>query len=162
MTISLAKAQLEDGQLIHQMQVKSFKPLLDKYQDYEINPAAEDLEKVIQKMQDDRADYYLICLNHQPIGAIRMIKLGHDEFKLGPISILPEHQEKGYAQQAMSKVETFYPSAKSFELVTVKEEVKLGYFYEKMGYEKTGVEKKIQDKMTIVCYKKGVKKDEPR
>ncbi|MPN31303.1 hypothetical protein SDC9_178777 [bioreactor metagenome] len=41
MEICLRKAGLEDAQIIHEMQVKAFENLLEKYEDYETNPGNE-------------------------------------------------------------------------------------------------------------------------
>ena len=40
------------------MQRRSFSQLLQKYQDYETNPAAESLEKTIERLQRAGSDYY--------------------------------------------------------------------------------------------------------
>jgi len=45
MNISLAKSGLKDAETIHVMQIKSFMPLLEKYQDYETSPVNEPIEK---------------------------------------------------------------------------------------------------------------------
>ena len=41
MKIKLDKADESNAKEIHEMQMVSFKPLLEKYQDYEINPGNE-------------------------------------------------------------------------------------------------------------------------
>lgn len=41
MDISLMKAKLKDAETIHHMQIKAFMPLLERYKDFEINPANE-------------------------------------------------------------------------------------------------------------------------
>ncbi|MDF2504079.1 hypothetical protein [Clostridium sp.] len=45
MNISLYKAELKDAEIIHVMKIKSFMPLLAKYQDFETSPANEPIEK---------------------------------------------------------------------------------------------------------------------
>ena len=54
----LKKASLEDAEQLHEMQRRSFSQLLQKYQDYETNPAAESLEKTIERLQRAGSDYY--------------------------------------------------------------------------------------------------------
>lgn len=49
MEVSLCKAKLEDAMTIHEMQVNSFMPLLEKYHDYDTNPSNEPLEKIITR-----------------------------------------------------------------------------------------------------------------
>lgn len=50
MEVCLRKVGLEDAQIIHEMQVKAFESLLEKYEDYETNPGNESLEKVISRI----------------------------------------------------------------------------------------------------------------
>jgi len=42
MELLFEKLTRDDSEKIHELQVISFKALLDKYQDYETNPGAED------------------------------------------------------------------------------------------------------------------------
>jgi len=136
------------------MQVKSFKQLLDKYNDVAINPGAEPMEKVMHRMSQDTTDYYLIQLDKEAIGAIRIDNLPDDICRISPIFILPEFQGEGYAQQAITAVEKLYPLANGWQLDTIKEEEKLCHLYEKMGYKKTAKEEVIQRDMTIAYYAK--------
>lgn len=154
MGITLRKAQPEDCKKIHEMQVVSFRALLDKYKDYNTNPAAESIEIIESKMAQEFTDYYLVCLNDEIIGAIRIVRLGDDAYRISPMFILPEYQNKGYAQEAILLVESLYPQSKHWELDTIKQETKLCHLYEKMGYIPTGKEEPIQDNMTIVFYAK--------
>ncbi len=41
---------------IHEMQINSFMPLLEKYQDYDTNPANEPLERVITRLNQSFND----------------------------------------------------------------------------------------------------------
>ncbi len=154
MEIKLQKAHISDCEKIHIMQVKSFKHLLDKYNDINTNPGAESLEKVIGRMKQDFTDYYFIQLNEENIGAIRILRLQGNVFRISPMFILPEFQGKGLAQQTIKAVEALYPQAKGWRLDTIKEETKLCHLYEKMGYKRTGKEEVLQDNMTIVHFVK--------
>lgn len=152
--IKLRKADIEDCKEIHILQVKSFQELLDKYNDISTNPAAESLERIIQRMNQHFTDYYFIQLDNNNIGAVRIVRLDNDICRISPIFILPDFQGNGYAQQAIVKVESLYPQAKGWQLDTIKEESKLCYLYEKMGYKRTGKEETLQKNMTIVFFKK--------
>ncbi len=44
--------------------------------------------------------------------------------------------------------------ATNWELVTILEEERNCYLYEKMGYVKTGVSKKLNENITLIFYKK--------
>ena len=46
MAITLKKAKREDIETIWKMQVEAFTELLDKYQDFDMSPATESLEKI--------------------------------------------------------------------------------------------------------------------
>ena len=153
MEILLIKADRDDCQLIHEMQVKSFQELLDKYQDFDINPGAESLEKIEWRMALANLDHYLICLDDVKIGSVR-VRTDLDAFRIGTTFILPEYQGKGYAKQAILKVEQLYPGAKKWGLATIKQEAKLCHLYESLGYRLTGGKDQIQDGMTIVYYLK--------
>lgn len=156
MLVQLLKADANDCRQIHQMQIKAFAYLLDKYHDYTTNPAAEPLEKIIQRIRQAFTDYYFIQLGGENIGAIRVVRLHNAACRISPMFILPEFQGKGYAQQAIKNAESLYPEACRWELDTIKQEPKLRYLYEKMGYVTTGKEEDIQPGMTIIFYEKHV------
>jgi len=153
MSISLKKATLSDCKQLYELQIKSFKELLDKYQDFDTNPGAEKLERTISRLNEQNSDYYFILLNSKNIGAIRIIR-NNNLCKLKQIYILPEYQGNGYAQQAISITESLYPNFIHWELDTIKQESKLCHLYEKMGYKQTGKEQHIKDGMTLVFYRK--------
>ncbi len=156
MRVQLLKADTDDCCQIHQMQIKAFAYLLDKYHDSTTNPGAEPLERIIQKMEQTFTDYYFIQLGDENIGAIRIVRLHNGACRISPMFILPEFQGKGYAQQAIKNIESLYPDACRWELDTIKQEPKLCYLYEKMGYVTTGKEEDIQPDMTIIFYEKQV------
>ena len=154
MRISLKKASIRDAEAIYRLQVESFLPLLRRYRDYETNPANEDVERVINRLKQPHTTYYLIILDGVQIGAIRIIY--NDEVRrarISPMFIVPEHQGKGYGQDTIALVEDVV-DAECWELDTILQEEGNCYFYEKMGYRRTGVTREINDRMTIVFYKK--------
>lgn len=51
MKIDLIRASLKDTKEIWEMQVKSFKNFLDKYQDFETNPANESISNVEMRLK---------------------------------------------------------------------------------------------------------------
>ena len=151
--ISLKKAAQEDLKEIHRIQVASFQALLDKYQDHRTNPGAESYQRILERFQEETTDYYLIRLDEQNIGMIRICDFG-SVCRISPIGILPEFQGHGYAQQAMVLAETLYPNAEKWILDTIRQEKKLCYLYEKLGYVPTGKQETIQPGMDIVFYEK--------
>ena len=153
--ITLKKAGRADLMEIHRIQVASFQALLDKYQDYGTNPAAEGFEWILERFQEKTTDYYLICLNEQNIGMVRVCDLG-TMCRVSPIGILPEFQGRGFAQKVMVLLENRYLGAEKWTLDTIRQEQKLCYLYEKLGYVATGKQETIQPGMDIVFYEKNV------
>ncbi len=154
MNVTFLKAVFADCEEIHKMQVDAFQKLLEKYQDFDTNPASEKLEVVQQKYNQHCTDYYFILCDRVKIGAVRVVRLSTTACRISPIFILPEHQNKGYAQKAMIDIEKLYPDAETWELDTIKQENKLCHLYEKSGYVATGKEEDIKEGMTIAYYKK--------
>lgn len=153
MEITLTKAKLSNCEELYSLQTASFRPLLEKYQDYDSNPGAETKDRTLQRLKDPFSDYYFISLDGKHIGAIRIC---HFETlcKLKQLFILPEFQGHGYAQQAIELAEALYPEIPRWELDTISQEAKLCHLYEKMGYTKTGKVEKIKAGMDLVYYAK--------
>lgn len=152
--LELRMTNRSDCPRIHAIQVKAFAPLLEKYLDFDTNPAAESVERIYQRYEQPFTDYYFIERNGTQIGMLRVCDFG-ETCRLSPICILPEYQGYGYAQQAINIMEKRYPAAKRWELDTILQETKLCYLYEKLGYKKTGKFEKIKDGMDLVFYAKG-------
>ena len=152
MKINLIKSSEKDAELIHQMQVESFYELYLKYNDDETNPINESVDKIIQKLKQPDSCFYLIKFGNNFVGGIRIvIKNGHK--RISPLFILPKYRNKGIAQEAISKLERIY-GKDNWELETIQAEKISKHLYEKMGYrldEKTTV---INDRLTLVSYKK--------
>ena len=155
MNITLEKATVSDAKLIHDIQVEAFLPLLKKYKDYNTNPASEQIEKVETRLNDSHSNFYKIHVNNDIVGAIRIIqKENSNDWWISPMFILPSYQGKGIGQKVIFLVEEMTPEATSWNLATILEEKRNCYLYEKLGYEKTGEYKKINDTTTLVFYKK--------
>jgi len=103
------EATIEDANEIHQMQLKSFKKLLDKYHDYDISLGNEPIDKIIARINQKETDYYIIKYNNISVGAIRIINLDDGKLnRISPIFILPEFQNKGIAQSVFKIIEENY------------------------------------------------------
>ena len=152
--IILKVATEEDVQTVWEMQVKAFSDLLEKYQDYDISPAAESFEKVMARFQQSWTTYYFITADGEPVGGIRVVdKKDGSRKRISPIWIMQEYRNKGYAQAAMAAVEQIY-GADNWSLDTIFQEKGNLHLYEKMGYHQIGQIKKINDQMDIVYYEK--------
>jgi len=154
MNISLTKSSSKDAKIIHAMQIKSFMPLLEKYQDYETSPANEPIEKIIDKIDQSFTDYYIIKSDSLDVGGVRIVKKNDKRYRVSPIFILPKYQGKGIAQEVFQILEQIYSDANEWELDTILQEQGNCHLYEKVGYKQTGETKVINDRLTLVFYKK--------
>lgn len=160
MKVELRRAGLEDAEKIYGMQIRAFKPLLDKYQDVDTNPGAEPLEKIINRLNQERTHFYIIQYENSAVGAVRIVMQDDgDRCRISPLFVLPEYQNRGIAQQVFKIIEERYKPKNGWELDTILEEKGNCHLYEKMGYKKTGYKKtgeyrKVNDKMTLVYYEK--------
>lgn len=153
--ITLERAGEEDAPLLHEMQVKAFRELLDRYQDYDTNPACEAPDKVLFRLKQEFTYFYFICLNGRKAGAVRVVDKKEEGKKkrISPLFILPEFQGKGIAQEAVRLCEDVH-GKENWELATILQEKKNCYLYEKMGYRKTGKTEAVNERLTLVFYEK--------
>lgn len=156
MNILLVMASLEDAPMIHDMQLRSFKPLLQKYEDDETSPANESLTRIEERIQQSFTDYYLIKVDKLAIGAIRIVIKENKTYRVSPVFIVPEYQGQGVAQKVFTRIEEIYSDAVKWELDTILQEKGNCYLYEKLGYQRTGKFTQINSKMTIVDYVKRI------
>ncbi|MBD1382353.1 GNAT family N-acetyltransferase [Bacillus sp. IB182487] len=63
MDVILEKDTNDDAQSIFDMQVKAFMPLLEKYKDYDTNPANETIDRVFTRINNPNGGFYKICLS---------------------------------------------------------------------------------------------------
>ena len=154
MKIALVKATESDIKEIWEMQVEAFKSLLKKYQDYDMSPATESYENVLNKYKQPWTSYYFIIRNNEKIGVIRVIdKEDGSRKRISPIWIMSAHRNQGLAQLAMREVEKIYGSH-HWQLDTILQEQGNIYLYEKLGYKRTGEIEHIKDGMDIVYFHK--------
>jgi GNAT superfamily N-acetyltransferase len=154
MEIRLEKATNSDAETIFDTQVKAFMPLLKKYQDYETSPANEKIDRVLARINHPNGGFYKIVADHIIVGAICVVWKEETQFWISPMFILPEYQGQRIAQKTILLVKEMFPQATSWELATIFEEKRNCYLYEKMGFTQTGVFKKLNERTTLVFYKK--------
>lgn len=156
MKVELVQAGLPDAQTISDMQKKSFQKLLEHCRDYDTNPGAESIQKIIARMEQRETQYYSIRHNQMNVGAIRVICMdGGTLCRISPIFILPEERNKEYAQETLRTLEGMYTPQK-WILDTILEEKGNCYVYEKAGYRQTGEVKTLKEGMHLVHYEKTV------
>lgn len=154
MEVSLCKADVSEAELIHEMQVRAFMPLLEKYQDFETSPANESVERVSARISQPLSDYYIIKYGEAAVGGVRVVQKENHLHWVSPVFILPEYQGHGIAQTVFAILEQIYPDARLWGLATILQEERNCYLYEKLGYVRTGEPKAINDKLTVVVYEK--------
>ena len=157
MEIKLEKATNIDAKSIFDIQLNAFKPLLEKYKDYDTNPANENIERIITRINNPNGGFYKINADNTLVGAICIFWKEDEQFWISPMFIHPNYQGKGIAQNAINLLEELFPQATTWELATILEEKRNCYLYEKMGYIQTDVTKKINDNTTLIFYKKPTK-----
>ena len=155
MKITLQIAKEKDAETIHNLQIAAFQPLLDKYRDYGTSPATEPLEKTVRRLRNPAGHYFMILADDELAGAINIFRR---EIKgslwISPIFINPDYQGKGIAQRAMLLAEQEFLNDRTWELSTLAEETGNCYLYEKLGYKRTDRTEKINERTTLVYYKK--------
>lgn len=137
------------------MQVEAFYELYQKYQDTETSPATETVDRIVIRLQQPFTYYYYIQENGMNMGAVRVVDKKENDIpkRISPIFIMPQYRNQGIAQKAIHAVEEVHGSS-NWELDTILQERGNCYLYEKMGYHQTGKTKIINDRMTLVFYKK--------
>lgn len=150
--ISMKKATVGDLEELFNMQKEVFIPLYEKYEDHQTSPVVQSFERF--KGRFETGNYYKINYDGKLAGGVNVFQKSPGVMRFHIINILEQFQNKGITQKVMSRLESMYPQATSWELDTIMEEERNCYLYEKMGYVKTGDMMKINDRMTIGKYVK--------
>lgn len=149
--MKLIKAEHDDAQTLWEMQREAFSELLEKYRDYETSPAAETLERMLQRLSDGSCFYFIIA-DGKKVGALRVITKDNRK-RLSPIFIMKQYRGKGLAQEAIRLAEQIH-GEHDWELSTILQEQGNCHLYEKLGYRRTGKIERINERMDIVYYEK--------
>ena len=154
MNIELKPVKREELETVWKMQVEAFKDLLQKYQDYDMSPAAESIDKITARFEQPWTTYYFIMADNKCVGVIRIVdKKDTSRKRISPIWIMKEFRNKGYASRAILDAERIH-GLHHWCLDTILQEEGNLHLYEKMGYHRTGRIDKINDRMDIVYYEK--------
>ena len=152
--LKISKVSCHMAPIIYNIQQECFRPLLLKYNDYDINPSMESIERIVEKIQRTDTDAYIFSLNGLNIGWVRVTQVEEYTYMISALCILPKFQNRGYAQFALREIETYYPKAKKWILNTILEEDANCHLYEKIGYTRTGEKLIVNQYMTIIDYVK--------
>ena len=152
--ITLEKVTRENIEEVWKMQIVAFSDLLEKYQDFDMSPGAEEFDKVLARFEQPWTTYFFIVSDGLKVGAIRVVdKSDGSRKRISPIWIMKEYRNKGYAQQAIEEVEKIYGSD-HWCLDTILQEEGNVHLYEKVGYHRTGEIENINEKMDIIFFEK--------
>lgn len=150
--IKFSKENIDD---VFRIQQAAYKPLFEKYQDTETNPFMETKEDILIKYTKSGTQGYIFVEDDIVVGAVRIIM--HNEFcKVSALAVLPECQNRGIAQTALKEIEKIYRDCKCWILDTILQEKGNCHLYEKLGYVRIGEPKKVNDRLTLMDYKKEV------
>ena len=156
--VYLEEVREDELEQLHAMQVESFMPLYEIYQD-EGSPAIESIERIRNRARVANRQYYFICVSGARVG---VINIGHNDPNehevsfVSPIFILPRYQNRGYGYAALQKAFSMHPEVKTWKLDTIKEEARNCHLYEKCGFVRTGQEEVVNERLTLVFYEKHV------
>ena len=154
MGITLVKVTREDLETVWRMQIAAFSELLNRYQDYDLSPGAEPVDKIVSRYEMPGSVYYFIEAECEKVGVIRVVdKNDGSRKRISPLWIMAEYRGRGYAQAAITAVEEIYGSD-NWSLDTILQEKGNCHLYEKMGYHRVGEIEHINDRMDIVFYEK--------
>lgn len=154
--LKISKVSSYMASVIYGIQQECFRPLLLKYKDYDINPSMESIERIVEKIQRPDTDAYIFNLHGLNIGWVRVTQVEQYTYMISALCILPEFQNRGYAQYALKEIESYYPKAKKWILNTILEEDANLHLYEKLGYTRTGEILIVNQYMTIIDYEKNL------
>ena len=153
--MKLVRIGIRNSEKLWKMQVEAFEDLYKKYQDKETSPAAEGIDKIQMRLNQPFTYYYFIEVDDITVGAIRVVDKKEVETakRISPIFIMNKYRNKGYAQKAIQLAEEIHGDS-DWELDTILQEKGNCYLYEKLGYRQTGKTETINDKLTLVFYRK--------
>lgn len=154
MSIKLEKATTEDAQILHELQIKAFLPLLKRYQDHATNPACESIDKTIERINLETRGFYKILKENHLVGGVAIKHTSSDSLWIGPIFIDPDFQNQKIAQQAMTLLETLFPNVQKYELATLSKESGNIHLYQKLGYKQTGKKETISNLIDLIFFEK--------
>ena len=155
MEIKLVRAGEEDARRLWEMQVEAFAEMYHKYRDTQTSPAAEPVSRTVQRLKHPFTYYYYIQEGKTVVGAVRVIdgKEPGQAKRISPIFVMPPYRNRGIAQRAIAEAERLHGDA-GWELETILQEKGNCHLYEKMGYRQAGETRAVNDRMTLVFYKK--------
>lgn len=152
MEIQLTEIKLNELRSAWLMQIKGFMPIFLKYFD-RVNPIFNTYRKFKRRYNNKNIKEYWIECNGKRVGEL-FLGFKEDYVLLARIFVLKKYWNRGIAQAAIMQAESMFPENKIWKLDTIKQEAGNCHLYEKLGYKRTGNEKAVNRRMTIINYEK--------
>ena len=131
MDVELRLVTIDEIEIVWKMQVEAFAKLLEKYQDYDLNPAAEEMDKVLARFEQPETTFYYIIANGDKVGVIRIIdKKDGSRKRISPLWIMKEYRNKGYSKLLNNAL---LKEAKKLGYNKIYLKTNLDNYYEKYG-----------------------------
>ena len=111
--ITLKPIGPESAGLVQSLVHAAFAPLLARYQDHETSPANKSTSQIERALAREMSDGYLILHDEETIGYVRVDERMEGVFSLSDLCIVPQWQNRGYAQEALRLIEARYPKTKT-------------------------------------------------
>jgi GNAT superfamily N-acetyltransferase len=154
MDLQLIKATSADAEIMLRLQRKCFAKHFERYHDVSSSPYNETLGKMLFRINYEKGSYYKIVSNNILVGCIWVFEKEPEIFRVGIVYILPKYQSKGIGQKTLTMAENLHNVAKLWE-IDCPEDLSINRrCYEKVGYKLTGEKEVINEKLTLVYYKK--------
>ncbi len=136
--VTIKRAELDDVEALVKAEIAAFHHDSVLYPQVEIGgPPGYDSPDVMRR-HIRRNGCYKIMEDEQIIGGMVVYVKNTQHCHLDLIFIAPDYHNRGIGQQAMRFLEETYPQATRWTLDTPVWAVRNIYFYEKLGYVKTG------------------------
>ena len=160
--ISLRLTTIEDVDILTDIQQKAFQPLYEKYHD-EGNPYLRDKRDILCRLDNPKFLYLTILLDDKIVGGILyrlkgstpfIKKLMFGKYYLTRVYILPEHQSKGIATEAILQSEKFLKNPRKLYVDFPEDLDKNRKCYTKCGYTDTGKRLETEPGVVLACFEK--------
>ena len=119
MNIKLVRIGVDDTENIWKMQIEAFRELLEKYQDFDISPGNEAIERIKMKLLQEHTYFYYIYANEGLVGAIRVIdRKDGSRKRVSPVFVMEEFRNQGIAQKTFYEIERIH-GERNWEIDTI-------------------------------------------
>lgn len=160
--VSLRLTTIDDVDILTDIQQKAFQPLYEKYHD-KGNPYLRDKRDILCRLDNPHFLYLTILLDDVIVGGVLyrlkgstpfIKKLMFGKYYLTRVYILPEHQNKGIATEAILQSEKHLKKPGKLYVDFPVDLDKNRKCYTKCGYTDTGKRLEVESGLTLACFEK--------